>query len=171
MFEFRTKRLVLRDVLQSDFAALHRLRSDPAVTRYMDYITSESEQETREWIQGTMQHNALTPRRSYNLTIVRQSDNEILGWIGIGIGESENPQHGDVDFGYAILPAYWGQGYATEALAAIIKIAFKALGAVGVYGECDVRNSASARVMAKAGLRRVEAVEDDEVVYAITREA
>ncbi|MBN1260117.1 MAG: GNAT family N-acetyltransferase [Anaerolineae bacterium] len=163
----RTKRLLLRDVQHLDFLALHQLRSNPVVTRYMTYLISENEQETREWIQGTMYHNALSPRQSYNLTVVRQSDEAILGWIGAG--HSDTPHYGDVDFGYALLPVYWGQGYATEAVRAVLAIAFDRLGAQSVYGECDARNVASARVMEKAGLRRIPAVDDDDIIYAITR--
>lgn len=153
MLELKTGRLLLRDLLLADFEAIHALRSDPDVTRYMDYIKSDTEEETRDWLAGTMRHNALSPRQSYNLAVVRQSDGEILGWVGIG--EAEDGRGSELDFGYALLPEHWGQGYATEALKAVIDFAFEHLGIHTIYGECHVENVASARVMEKAGLSRL----------------
>jgi hypothetical protein len=49
--------------------------------------------------------------------------------------------------------AYWRQGYATEALRAVIARSFAALGARRVSAWCWAGNRASARVMAKAGMR------------------
>lgn len=141
---------------------MHLLRSDRTVTEYIDYIISETEEESRQWVLGTMEHNAKEPRLSYNLTIVRQSDQQILGWIGIGA--AEDPERGELDFGYALLPAYWGQGYATEALASLLEFAFVSLGVSLIYGECNVHNTGSARVMEKAGMQLKERVTeiDDE---------
>jgi ribosomal-protein-alanine N-acetyltransferase len=42
----------------------------------------------------------------------------------------------------------------TEALRALLGFSFEQLGVDKVFGECDHRNVASARVMEKAGMRR-----------------
>ena len=167
MFELKTSHLILRDILESDFASMHRLRTNPDVTRYMDYIQSESEQDTRDWIVGTMFHNVLVPRSSFNLAIVRKADATILGWIGIG--HAEETTYGELDFGYALHPEHWGHGYATEALRAILSLGFETFPVHAITGECDAANSASARVMEKAGMSLV--YEDDEDrVFVVTRE-
>ena len=95
---------------------------------------------------------------------MRQADHQILGWLGIGKASEQSLD--DFDFGYAILPEYWGQGYATEALTTIIDYAFEQLNAQKIYGECDVENVASMRVMEKAGLDRQEA-DAEEVRFVI----
>lgn len=164
MLEMQTQRLILRDITASDFDCMHRLRTHPEVTRYMDYIQSESEQDTRDWVQGTMHHNALVPRQSFNLTIVRQAENAILGWIGLGY--AEDTTYGELDFGYALLPEYWGQGYATEALRAILSLGFERFPVQAIAGECDAANLASARVMEKAGMSLVHA-DDEDRAYVI----
>lgn len=166
MFQLETKRLRLRDLLESDLEAMHKLRSNPDVTRYIDYIESKSINDTREWISGTIQHNSLVPRRSYNLVIDRSIDRAIIGWIGLG--QSSDQTKGDMNFGYALLPEYWGQGYVTEALTAIIDFAFDELGVVRIFGECHIKNFASARIMEKVGLRH-QGVIGDQVQYAIER--
>ena len=47
----------------------------------------------------------------------------------------------------------WNRGYATEALRETLRFAFEQLGLNRVEGQCDVRNPASGRVMAHAGMR------------------
>jgi [ribosomal protein S5]-alanine N-acetyltransferase len=177
MFAIKTKRLILRDLLAEDESALHQLRSNPAVTQYIDYIKSETEADTYQWLRGTIMHNARMPRLSYNLAIVRQMDNQVMGWIGIG--QPSDPTSGDLDFGYALLPDFWGQGYMSEALEALLGYAFESLGAQRIFGECEVVNEASARVMEKVGLhletRRWERKESTEKLsetlrYVIRRE-
>lgn len=159
MFTLETPRLILRDLAPQDEVAMHLLRSDPAVTRYCEYIASETPAQTRRWLHDTMAHNAAEPRLSYNLAIVRRSDGCVIGWIGIG--RAQDPALGELDFGYALRPAFWGQGYATEALVALLGYAFRHLGAARIFGECDAENVASARVMEKAGLRLVKPTAGD----------
>lgn len=136
---------------------MHRLRSDSDVIRYMEYLRSDTAAETWAWIQETIEHNSIKPRQSYNLVIKRRSDNQVIGWVGIGHAAGEPA--GVLDFGYALLPEFWGQGYATEALSALLKIGFERLGADRIFGECDPKNPASGRVMEKAGLRLEELTE------------
>lgn len=166
MFQLETKRLILRDLLESDFEAMHKLRSNPDVTRYIDYVESKSVKETRDWIIGTIRQNSLVPRRSYNLVIVRSTDKATIGWIGMG--QPSDKTKGDVDFGYAILPEFWGHGFVSEALAAIINFAFVELSASKIFGECHLENLASARVMEKVGLL-CQGVDGDQLQYAIER--
>lgn len=129
---------------------MHRLRSIPEVTLYIDYLKSDTEEETKIWVQGTIHHNFLKPRQSYNLAITRRPDGQVIGWIGIG--QASGADAGFLDFGYALLPAYWRQGYATEALAELIDFSFEQLNPRLIFGECDPNNLASARVMEKVGL-------------------
>jgi RimJ/RimL family protein N-acetyltransferase len=160
MFLLETPRLILRDLLPQDAAPMHLLRSDPVVTRYCDYIASETPEQAETWVRDTMVHNAAEPRLSYNLAIVRRSDGCIMGWIGIG--QANDPALGELSFGYAMRPDFWGQGYMTEALTALLGCAFRQWGAQSVQGECDAANPASARVMEKAGLRFIKRTPEED---------
>jgi RimJ/RimL family protein N-acetyltransferase len=150
VYSIATDRLILRDVQLADEPAMVALRMDPWVTQYNEYILSRTPEEVHAWIASTIDHNSRTPRFSWNLTIARREDGAILGWIGIGHGSA--PERGDLDFGYALPPVHWGQGYAAEALHAVIGWCFCHLDVQRIYGECDVRNPRSARVMLKAGM-------------------
>lgn len=70
----KTKRLLLRDLLEEDGQTLHQLRSNPIITQYIQYIKSETEAETYQWFRETMVHNARIPQLSYNLVIIRKVD-------------------------------------------------------------------------------------------------
>jgi RimJ/RimL family protein N-acetyltransferase len=85
------------------------------------------------------------------------------------------PEHGSVEVGFSFLPAHQGNGYATEAARALVDWAF-GVGHHRVYGRLEVRNTASARVLEKLGMRReAHLVENEwikgewqsEFVYAI----
>lgn len=59
------------------------------------------------------------------------------------------------DFGYVYDPAAWGQGHATEGARALVAFAFERLGLDAISAYTALENRASARVLAKTGLRRI----------------
>jgi RimJ/RimL family protein N-acetyltransferase len=59
------------------------------------------------------------------------------------------------EIGYMIHPAYWGQGYATEALRAFLEVLFKRnLEREAYVAVVDGENPASSRVLEKLGFKR-----------------
>lgn len=78
--------------------------------------------------------------------------------------------------GYYIGSAFWGRGYMTEALSAVITYLFEKVGLLYIECEHDLKNPASGRVMEKCGMkyirtRRAGAVNNsgicDTAVYGI----
>jgi RimJ/RimL family protein N-acetyltransferase len=57
------------------------------------------------------------------------------------------------DLGYWLGAAYWGKGYATEAVRALIDYAFGALGHDALHAGARVSNPASRRVLQKCGFQ------------------
>jgi len=172
-----TARLHLRDLLPEDWQALHWLRIDPLVYRF-NHFGPESAAETQAWLHATIAHNNFVPRDSHNCAIVLRDTGEVIGWIGFGSAGKEKRAYGEIDFGYALRPAFWAQGYMTEALQAMLNFIFTELAVQTVFGECNVANPGSARVMEKAGMTRTahfidpdepDPVRADSYRYAITR--
>jgi ribosomal-protein-alanine N-acetyltransferase len=64
----------------------------------------------------------------------------------------------EVDVAYRLLPAYWGQGLATEAAQASVRYGFAKLGLKRIIGLAMPENIASIRVLEKAGLHYTEEV-------------
>lgn len=166
MFALHTARLLLRDFEEADCAVIYAMSQEPAVTRYQTWLRLASPADARQWVQGAMYHNQLQPRQAYNLAIVHGQ--QVIGWIGWGT--PTDPVLGDYDFGYALLPAAWGQGFMTEALQAACTFMFEALHAQRIFGQCADSNYASARVMEKVGMQLVHTWQEEDVATGINEE-
>ncbi len=80
---------------------------------------------------------------------------------------------GDIEVGYFLKPSAWGKGFATEACRRIVRFAFEESPLTEIVATFDKGNSASQKVLEKAGFvnqgtRRCYG--DDGVDYRITRE-
>jgi RimJ/RimL family protein N-acetyltransferase len=69
------------------------------------------------------------------------------------VGLRIEADHGRAELGYWIGVPYWGNGYATEASRTLVKYGFETLGLHRIFASHVVRNSASARVLRKIGMR------------------
>ncbi|TAK24136.1 MAG: N-acetyltransferase [Chloroflexota bacterium] len=146
-----TSRLMLRDFEEDDLPSVRAWRADSEVARFMDFDPETLEQ-SRDWLNAAIFHNAKRPRVAYNFAIVHRETRTTIGWIGIG-PSSRYPESGEFGVGYAVSSRFWGAGYATEALRAVLGLAFDALRARRVSAWCFVDNVASVRVMEKSGMR------------------
>jgi ribosomal-protein-alanine N-acetyltransferase len=164
-----TPRLTIRDLQKGDLFDLLALSSDPEVSSTNDYLPA-NEASLREWLEGTLLSEAQQPRNAHHSAIMHRATDQMIGWIGLQL--SHDPHPGRVDFGYALGPAYWNQGYMTEALRGMLAYCFDVLEARTVTAFHLDANPASGRVMHKAGMRLDDDVmrdrTDGEVHYVIT---
>jgi ribosomal-protein-alanine N-acetyltransferase len=147
-----TRRLVMRDFSEGDLPDVLAMRGDPEVARFMDFA-AETRAQTRAWLDGVVAHARTRPRDGYNLAVVHRATGRVIGWIGFGESSRYPTGSGEHGVGYMFTRAHWGQGYAAEALRAVIDYSFGALGAQRVSAWCWAENRASARVMEKVGMR------------------
>jgi RimJ/RimL family protein N-acetyltransferase len=135
-----TARLELRLVAEDDAPHFVRLFDNDweAVkqTGRMPYPVTEAAM--RDWI---ALHAA---GASMTFLMSRREDGTPMGGIGFGgVGDVQ-------ELGYALGRAYWGQGYATEGVLAMIEHA-RSLGLRALEAFTFVENPPSARVLGKAG--------------------
>lgn len=74
---------------------------------------------------------------------------ELVGAIGLVVDRA----HDVAEIGYWIGVPFWGRGYATEAVAAIVRYGFEEQSLERIFAKVFTRNAASARVLEKAGFR------------------
>jgi ribosomal-protein-alanine N-acetyltransferase len=86
--------------------------------------------------------------------ILHKADRVAIGGIGF---HSPPDEAGRVEIGYNIIPAYEGQGYATEMARRVIDWAFQMPGIQVITAECLDDNIGSIRVLEKVGMRRLTA--------------
>ena len=134
---------------------------DEAVARFMRWPAHKNSLETFQLLAAC--ECLYQSADYYNSGIRRRADGALMGTIGFVLGEEQSPEAWrapGLDFsagawepGYCLGRAFWGQGYATEALAAVRDFWFDEVGGAWL-GCCHaVENPASGRVMEKAGWR------------------
>ena len=169
----QTERLVLRAFEESDFDAVFAMRSNADVVRYL-YWEPESEDAARQALSRKLANVSLLGEGDVlALAAVERESGRlvadvILHWISL--------EHSLGEIGYVVHPEHAGRGYATEAAGPLLAVAFDELGLHRVIGRTEARNTGSARVLEKLGMRcEAHLVENEfvkgewqsELVYAI----
>ncbi|EEO27401.2 hypothetical protein OFAG_00554 [Oxalobacter formigenes HOxBLS] len=147
-----TGRLLLRELTADDFPGLCRALQDEVVTKV--YERTFTDREIRFWLEGQFRNYR---DEGFGMwAVVLKESGEMIGHAGIFVS-----RHGDDEIheiGYLFEKAYWGNGYATEAVLACRKVAFDILGLEKVYSIIRADNMASRAVARKNGMRVVETV-------------
>jgi ribosomal-protein-alanine N-acetyltransferase len=143
----KTERLRLRKAKLADAEAIFRQHAqDREVTRYVSWRAHADLEETREYVRMCLL--AWDVGKAFHWVIERNEDKQVLGMMIARMAEEK------WELGYVLARAYWGQGYMTEALKALIVWGLKQKEIYRIWAVCDVDNLASARVMEKAGMQR-----------------
>jgi RimJ/RimL family protein N-acetyltransferase len=174
-YPIRTERLLLRPYAHGDVDALYAYQRLPEVHRYL-YTEPRTRGEV-EAIVAERAGSAVLTEASQGITLVAE-----LARTGELVGDCvlfwRSKEHEQGEVGYVFNPAYQGRGLATEAVGALLRLGFECLGLHRIAGHLDARNTASARVLERAGLRReahlvenefVKGEWTDELIYGILR--
>jgi [ribosomal protein S5]-alanine N-acetyltransferase len=119
---------------------------DPEVTKYLAWRPHKNLDTTREFLKRCVQ--CWQDETAFPWVMARKNDHTLLGMIELRIDQFR------ADFGYGIARPYWGNGFTTEAVKAIIQWSLAQERIYRVWAVCDVENRASARVMEKAGMQK-----------------
>ena len=153
MATLETDRLTLRMLQESDIDAYAEMCSDPEVMRYIGDGRTLSREETWRAMAAALGHWVL---RGYGLYAVEdKATGQFIGRVGL-----INPEGWPgLEIGWMIGRELWGQGFATEAAAAVVRMAYGALGATHVISLIRPQNVASIRVAEKLGGIRESTIE------------
>jgi len=147
--QLTTARLVLRDFGEDDWRRVGEYRADPFYLRYYPEDAS-TEEAARDFVSMVMGWAAETPRKKFQLAIVRASDGLVIGNCG---ARTTSERHREAEFGCELDPQNWGQGYATEAGRAIIGFAFESLRVHRVFARTFAENRAAVLLAERLGMR------------------
>jgi len=149
----RTDRLVLRPATVDDMESTWQIRRLPAVNQWMT-----SGADDREVFAATFAQ----PDRLAKILIV-ELDGRQIGDLMVSVEDAwaqtevaDQARGVQAELGWVIDPACAGNGFATEAASALLRICFVELGLRRVYAQCFADNAASWRIMEKLGMRREE---------------
>ncbi|GGS27485.1 GNAT family N-acetyltransferase [Actinokineospora fastidiosa] len=173
-----TPRMVLRRFTPADVDLIVELDSDPEVMRYLSGGRPTPPEEVRDEIIPNWL--SYYDRGDFGFwAAIERTTGAFLGWFHFR--PHPDGDRDGVELGYRLRRAAWGLGYATEGSRALIEKGFTELGVDRIFAETMTVNTASRRVMAKAGLRYVRTFfqnwpnpipgdEHGEVEYALTRQ-
>ncbi len=137
-----TPRLVLRDLVLADAESIFALNSDPEVLRHVHDAPFKDLSAAQAWIANILSE---LPRGIGRWAITTHDGT----WIGrCSLRRQENEE---VLMGYRLLRAYWGRGYASEAVAALLAHAFGQHDLPYVLSKIARDNTGSRRVAEKNG--------------------
>jgi RimJ/RimL family protein N-acetyltransferase len=95
------------------------------------------------------------------LVIERRADGAFLGACGLMPGHEQAPIAPFIDIGWRLAREAWGQGYASEAAAAVLQDGFARLGLAEITAITAKTNLRSRAVMERLGMRRDEPADFD----------
>jgi RimJ/RimL family protein N-acetyltransferase len=175
-YPLRTPRLTLRPFRAGDLDDLRDIQSREDVARYL-YWSPRGRDEVRESLKTKVTQSAIEDEGDVLAVAVeltgtgRVVGDVILAW------RSREYRQGEV--GFVFHPDWHGRGFAAEATRVVLALGFDGLGLHRIAGRCDARNTASARLMRRLGMRReahfvqnefVKGEWCDELVYAVLAE-
>ena len=157
----RTERLLLRPFASTDFDAMLVMHSDTDVVRYL-YWEPRTADDVREILERKSGFTSLGgPGDNLAFAVVLESTGELVGDCGLQWHDNDYRQ-GEV--GFIVHPDHQGRGYATEAARAVLRVAFEEVRLHRVVGRTEARNTASARVLERLGMRREAHLIENEYV-------
>ncbi|MCT1477783.1 GNAT family N-acetyltransferase [Microbacterium sp. p3-SID336] len=150
-YPLRTERLLLRPIAPADAEAMHAYKSDPDSVRYVPYgpltLSDIAQRIGSTWSTTRFEKEG----DAVCLAVETEDTHTLIGDVVL-FWRSERDRAGEI--GYIFDPRAGGQGYATEAVEALLALGFDGLGLHRVIARIDERNTASARVVERLGFRQ-----------------
>lgn len=151
IMQLKTSRLVLNEIISTDLDDIHTLNSIPEVDEFNTLGLPDSIETTKLLLDGWIDEQTAEPRTSYTFAMRSGADNQFIGMMAIRL---DRPKYSKAEVWYKAYPAYWGKGYTSEALSALLKFGFDELGLHRIEAGCATENIASIKVLEKAGMTR-----------------
>jgi RimJ/RimL family protein N-acetyltransferase len=144
-----TERLILRRFRKADAPVLAEYRSEPSVARYQSWDAPfpllRAETAVANFI-------ASDPDKAgwFQYAVERVADRTLIGDVAVQLHDNLL----QAEIGFTLAAPHQKQGYATEAVRAVLDRLFRVQGLHKVTGECDARNTPSAALMERLGFTR-----------------
>jgi len=156
-----TPRLLLRKLTHNDVHLLYELDNDPDVMRFINGgIPTPFEIIQSQILPAFLRENIQDTRFGFWVMVDKET-HASRGWVSARVSNATSTE---AVLGYRLRKSAWGQGYATEAVGALLAYLFSATNITRVVATTYEHNLASRRVMEKAGMtliRRFRLTPDD----------
>jgi RimJ/RimL family protein N-acetyltransferase len=144
-----THRLRLRWMTEVDVPALFEIFSHPEVTRYWSWSAYTEVPQAEKLLRDI--HECFAERSLFQWGVARREDDRVVGTCTLS---DLSGQHRRASLGYTLSRAYWGQGYAREAVSRMVEFGFTSLELHRLEADVDPRNAGSIKVLEGLGFQR-----------------
>ena len=146
-----TDRLTLRRYLATDYDDLLRLQSSPDVTRFLLYDPKTPEQ-VKESLAGRLTDVPMdTDGQALTVAVILRETGQHVGEVTLF---AQNAKQRTGEIGFVFHPDFHGRGFAAEASTELLRLGFEELGMHRIIGRLDARNTGSANLLRRLGLRQ-----------------
>lgn len=142
----QTERLILREMMQADFADLCKHLQDPEVMYAFEHPYSD--EEVQRGLEKQFERYA---KYGFGVwAVILKETGQLIGQCGLSMQPCEDIEV--LEIGYIFQKEHWNKGYATEAAVACRDYAFNTLGADEVFSLIRDTNIASQSVAKRNGM-------------------
>ena len=145
-------RLSLRPYRADDAADWFAIQSIGEVNHYMKW-PERDEARSRAHLRDRTHHTRLAHVNDF-LALAIEVDGHVVGDVSLRL-KAVHPDARNVEIAWMLHPDYSGHGYATEAVSAMLDLAFDELGARWATALIDLTNVRSIAVAERLGLRGI----------------
>ncbi|MFC4453317.1 GNAT family protein [Deinococcus sonorensis] len=172
----RSSRLLLRPLQQHDAPVLARYRNDPQVAAFQAWPLPYTLEQAQALIEA-MQGRAPGDEGWVQIAVTLTSTGQLMG--DVALRTFDRGAGGQAEVGVTLSPEAQGQGYAQEALTALLGHVFGTLRLHRVSASIDPRNEGVRRLLERLGFRHEgtqlqsywhRGTWTDDAIYALLRE-
>ena len=158
-----------------DADGLHERRNDPEVSRYQDWVLPYPLEKAQQVVGDMAAMDGPCEGEWWMLAVTDFETDEVLGDLALFMSNEART----AEVGYTFAAEHWGNGYAVEAIGALVARLFETFGVTRVSGKLHPDNHPSAMVLERTGFlfeghtRLSDWVGDDntdDLIYGLTRE-
>jgi RimJ/RimL family protein N-acetyltransferase len=154
VYPIRTSRLVLRPLTADDADDLVVYRSRPDICRWVPFAPMDRTDVLARILGMWANHQLTDEGQSLTLGVELPDDGSRPTVIGDVVLFWHSREHASGEVGYVLNPDFGGHGYATEAVRAMLDVAFGHLHLHRVTARVDARNQESQRLALRVGMRQ-----------------
>jgi ribosomal-protein-alanine N-acetyltransferase len=162
-----TQRLYINVPTIVDMKHWHSLHSDPEVMQYLG--GSRTRDISQAWLETDIAHYG---KHGFCLgSVFEKSSGNFVGRAGLVYLNYDDSQP-EIEIGYELSDSYWGRGYGSELVAALICWGFKHLDVAKLVAVTRPENQKSQHIMKKAGMRYEKLTQlhgEDYLFYVVHR--
>lgn len=163
--EFLTPRLRLRPFSAEDLPHLLDYGLQDYFWRYLP-LDPQTPESVKSFLDERLEDDWGNGR--YQCAVELIEAGHLIGTIRL---EIQNSQHRNGDLGYGLNRAFSGNGYMTEAVTRMLRVGFSEFALHRIWATADLENTASWRVLERAGMQREGLLRHEKLIRGVWRDS